>query len=1046
MTRSEAFAEINQIQDSYINELIALIDNPNYVAMKTIDFTSPTGTGKTKMMSKLINKFPDYYFIITTLSKGQLHLQIRENLKQDCNQNNFYVYGSADYKINSKLDAEDIIGRIPANTKCIWLRDEGHIKTNRFDALLLNVCYKVVNFSATNMHSDIQCNFTQTMMLRTVNQTNGTPEDAIEKLLEIKQIHKNVPAYNPCAIFRCVGGDNDLYKRIVELCEKNNLKYIDITENSFNMAELCEDDNKFDVIINKFKIVEGIDIRRAHVLYMDNQPANNATTIQVIGRCRRNALLYRNDIDILAPENAELLKATRECYVYYNVQNMKIDSDADGELYYAFCDKISCESLKAGMTIHVENGQLPNGLHVLELEGCTGNFAIDFDPSTGFNIVMPLTSFYDTCEKKFNEYLYSSNTILNAKTHEWQRIYSKIHIDDVPKLTLQNKKTKYDYGLSQSTEVSCESYYRISSSEYFHDTVFPGSVTDYVLKHFDEKVNKNGDAALKKLLTGIRIEDILQKYVPNISDSSLDNTIQKYRNKKNWKIYFQNDALRFETYTIESISSESYELKSIADIIDDTSQKYLLYCCLQYIKQHEQYWDDWCFKSLRKRVEDACSLILLLKMEKNNKLNKSVIYNIFSGNIVYNCICQSKNDILARFHQHMKIKICKRGRGEFSFEEPVLLDDVAVKIADINAYFASIPNLVYRIKTIGFSMKDVVTIISEGIKETRDHLQHQIIDEVYLSFANLFEPVTQDEADALTNGELHVTSRITKSAFNRYITYRHDKIVNDRESAIVGVDMMKPIKIENTMYWTESRAITSKAGSYNKLNGFLSLKYSDELIQAKSQCFTGKNSFKLDKKCNSALGYCVEYYSKYVVYGESYLEEYIEAALRESKMETVNSSIIVRACMLKYKDMMVRSFGQAMSKIIRTMSVTTLLQENYEYFVNLVVALGTQTAKFVSETLYSDRDAIDNVDPDLSIRHIAGLADYITTDTILDIKVRNNIDDKCVRQVLGYHYLSTKRSDLFIKKVIIYDAVSSKSVVIDITDKNLIKGYDYEEK
>ena len=154
MTRTEAFAEINQIQDFYVDELISLINNPDYAVMKTIDFTSPTGTGKTKMMSKLINKFPDYYFIITTLSKGQLHLQVRESLQKDCNQNNFYVYGNADYKSNSILDAKDIIDKIPVNTKCIWLRDEGHIKTNRFDALLRNrnVCYKVVNFSATNMH------------------------------------------------------------------------------------------------------------------------------------------------------------------------------------------------------------------------------------------------------------------------------------------------------------------------------------------------------------------------------------------------------------------------------------------------------------------------------------------------------------------------------------------------------------------------------------------------------------------------------------------------------------------------------------------------------------------------------------------------------------------------------------------------------------------------------------------------------------------------------------------------------------------------------
>ena len=322
MTRQEAFDEINRIQDEYIDELILLMNDSSYDSIKMINFTSATGTGKTKMMSKLINKLSDCYFIITTLSKGQLHVQIGNSLDKDCKQKNYTVYGSADYRINSVLQANDIISKIPNDMKCVWLRDEGHIRTNRFEELLLNVCHKVINFSATNTHSDIICNFAQTMMLRTVTQTTGTPEDAIEKLLEIKEAHKNVSGYNPCAIFRCVGGDDNLYDLIVDLCESNGLRYIDITEDPYVMSELCEDDNEYDVIINKFKIVEGIDIRRAHVLYMDNQPANNATTIQVIGRCRRNALLYRDDIDIFAPENTDLLKNTRECFMLYRILHL----------------------------------------------------------------------------------------------------------------------------------------------------------------------------------------------------------------------------------------------------------------------------------------------------------------------------------------------------------------------------------------------------------------------------------------------------------------------------------------------------------------------------------------------------------------------------------------------------------------------------------------------------------------------------------------------------------------------------------------------------
>ena len=156
MNRQEAFNEINRTQDEYIEELISLICNPEYEVMKSINFTSPTGTGKTRMMSKLINSFPTYYFIITTLSRGQLHLQVRNELIKNCNQETFYVYGSADYKINSILEAYDILSRIPSDTRCIWLRDEGHIKTNRFDELLKDNCFKIVNFSATNVPANVE--------------------------------------------------------------------------------------------------------------------------------------------------------------------------------------------------------------------------------------------------------------------------------------------------------------------------------------------------------------------------------------------------------------------------------------------------------------------------------------------------------------------------------------------------------------------------------------------------------------------------------------------------------------------------------------------------------------------------------------------------------------------------------------------------------------------------------------------------------------------------------------------------------------------------
>ena len=59
------------------------IEDPKSSSFMEINFTSATGTGKTKMMSKLMNLMPNYFFIVTTLSKGQLKKQIEKSLKKD---------------------------------------------------------------------------------------------------------------------------------------------------------------------------------------------------------------------------------------------------------------------------------------------------------------------------------------------------------------------------------------------------------------------------------------------------------------------------------------------------------------------------------------------------------------------------------------------------------------------------------------------------------------------------------------------------------------------------------------------------------------------------------------------------------------------------------------------------------------------------------------------------------------------------------------------------------------------------------------------------
>lgn len=1110
MTRKEAFAEIDRLQNEYIDELISYINAPEYLSMKNINFTSATGTGKTKMMSKLINRLPEYYFIITTLSKGQLHIQIRDNIERDCHQNNFTVYGSADYRINSKLDAEDIINRIPKNTNCIWLRDEGHIRTSRFDELLVNVCYKVVNFSATNVHSDIQCNFAQTMMLRTVNQINGTPEDAILKLIEVKTAHSGVYGYNPCAIFRCVSGDTKLYNKIVRLCKKYNLKYIDITEETYIMAELCEDDNEYDVIINKFKIVEGIDIRRAHVLYMDNQPENNATTIQVIGRCRRNALLYRDDIDILADKNAELLKATRECFVFYNVERMKISTDTEGELQYAFCNYVSCESLKAGTEIEVKNGQLMNGLHVVELNGRTGKFEIKQDKETGFNIVEPLTDFYMRIVQESNDnYVYTKDL-------------KKIHVDKIKFLPLRDKGRRYNYEIGEYETYDVEPYYYLADTKYVVNDV-EGEICNDILRVFEATAKKY---TREYITSKIGCKCIRQKKFEelNVDFWAIEQMVHEYldarKSQKGYKqfcILLKNiedqsvDLFGF-TYTIGEICSKNEILllmdycirekengASLDTIVNRINHYFTLrrdYFSIIWstipgivdvfkgvheftcdYKEMRAYVSNFTKENSRKngnmqfcemiskivsRCEETAPYVGLRTAYNTNELMTIQFCCVKEREHGASCneireqlsqILENKYKLVLNLKereetvffankvlQYSYISRIRKDVGDIRFAVNIpYSSEVIVSFDDIEKYFSEIDKMINDLENSpNYWLADLEVAIDSLLKKiaiTKQELMDGVIKEVNYDYSSLFETISEAEDYLIRNKYRDIVYMVRKADLSNFICYKpYMKVLNDRESAIIGVDLMKQIRIDDgKVIWAESKTVSSKVGNYNKFNSFISIKYANELNEANSQYFGGKNNFNLDKRCNSMIGYCVEYYSKYLVYGEKYLDKYIKLALRETSCRNVKDYIIVRACMIKYREIMIRCFGTGTAKFIKSIAANSLQNPEYEYFVNLIIELGTKTAKYVKNVLYSDVEPEDNIDGNLSINHISGLADYITDDTILDVKVRNNIDEKCVRQVLAYHYLSTKRTDLKIKRVIVYDAVSDRAVVVNIS-------------
>lgn len=933
MTREEAFKEINDTQEYYVNELIEKLSDNENKFFKSINFTSPTGTGKTNMMALLIKKCPQYFFLITTLSKGQLNLQIKHNLSTLCDgYTNFTVYGTSSFTANTKLQADDIINLLPKDqTKVIWLRDEGHIHTNKWAALLEDRMYKIINFSATNKeNTGVVCNFTNTMMLRTVHQQIGEPEDAIKKLIEVKKQHKKVKNYNPCLICRIL--DSDLLENTMILCDKYNLKYINITTEDFDMADLCKDDNDVDVIFNKFKIVEGIDIRRAHVLYMDNEPSNPSTTIQVIGRCRRNALLYRNDVNIFLPKNKTLLSDTRNCWVYYNVKSMNIDTDENGELVSAFCDHISCQDLKVDSTIDVEDGQLPNGLNIVELKGQTGTYKVETDKETGFNVLNPKGKFY----RKETTSLCEDNSITFSeisKDFKLSKEYIKNNFDKI-------ERKHFDY----------------NTGEYVVDGY------DYIPLHTDI-INLN--LSKEQFLT--------------LKSSATD----KYNSSVN----------NFRKYLLE---------------LNDKPNKYPF------------------FRQAKGR----------------DGKQKYIVHTCFLGTIPTSIIFRFNYSTLFAYNKNKDITsfVC-------SWQPSLDSHDYTRKFADRKSALAFIKDM-------------IVKIIAEWEKDTESTPTFDIyIRKNFNDYSNTESLVNISEkslsADIIClkiNGDYKQTTPLYPNCHldllhaKKYLVHDYEletryidstTIFNDKESAIIGTDTMKLIndKVTGGRFWIEDSAVTNKVSKYCKFNSFLMRKYQNQIETAKNELFTGKNKFDFDTRANKCLGYCVEYYSKYLVYGEQYMRRQLDAALHEAKTTELNPNLIVRACMLKYTDSMKKCYGENVAKVINTISTTQLIQAKYKDFVKTVVELGTKTAAFVKAKLHIDKplelgQKLHN--PNLSIKHIKGLADYLNKDTIIDIKCTNNITINYIKQVLAYHYLSTKRSDLNIKHVIVYDAVSGKSVEIDL--------------
>lgn len=548
MNKAEWIKIINDRQDMYVKQLASLITSSNL--KKSINFNSPTGTGKTVMISKLINKMEEsnFFFLITTLSKGGLNKQLYSSLKSQTKNSNYTVFGVSSFTASTKLQEKEILKSIPISKELIWIRDEGHIKSNNWTKLLYEKAYKIINVSATNEYVDIQCNFVDTPLLRTPYQIYGIPKEAIDKLLYVKRVHKNVLNYNPCLIVRDVSGI--LKNEFIELCNLYRLKYIDITEQSVNVQKLCENNNEYDVIINKMKIVEGIDIPRASVIYIGNRPSNDATIIQLIGRVRRNALLWNENIDIFAPENEELLKETSKTYVFYNKENSAIQME-DGEMIMELSNTISVEQLLPDV-VQVNEGKLENGYKIAELCLINYNYSGELILSHNEEFVK-ITNL---------PYLYQRNTKM---IDEFGTVFKAVMKD--------SDMVKIAFDKNIFSKINGKGCWRVSTT--VSDNIKYGKLNKYVQNHYREELLYATDMLRNPTNVFLKKESLPKKLKVCI------NFIAKYYLK--YLIYGKVYIEPFYNMAVENFKVFGYGTYSEVDI-----EIYAIYLCYRY-HMHEFY-------------------------------------------------------------------------------------------------------------------------------------------------------------------------------------------------------------------------------------------------------------------------------------------------------------------------------------------------------------------------------------------------------------------------------------------------------------------------
>ena len=270
--------EAKDLQKEAVTKLLTVLATDK----KEITFKAPTGSGKTFMMSDLMNRIlssrNDVVFIVSTLSKSNLAEQNYNSFKELSENGTFsflkpylissdekgegnlyipldynvYVLPRDLYKKNARLKEGgtllnflyDIRGSLEKSLpgKEVYLiKDECHIATSNLDELN-DYFFKIINFSATpklarKQNPDVSITYNQAESVKLIKSVNEQPEEplncALEKLEEIQGVYINKLKVNPCLIIQISNKDKaeeEWNNQILPaLNEHQDLKWVYIT-------------------------------------------------------------------------------------------------------------------------------------------------------------------------------------------------------------------------------------------------------------------------------------------------------------------------------------------------------------------------------------------------------------------------------------------------------------------------------------------------------------------------------------------------------------------------------------------------------------------------------------------------------------------------------------------------------------------------------------------------------------------------------------------------------------------------------------------------